>query len=105
MTDSNKPEAEAEQSLAEALAPVIEPGKSYKGLAIASLVVALIGLVIFGLVLDPIAIILGTVALNKMRGGNNSEGRGIAIGGIIIGILGTIVPLILVVSFILSHHH
>lgn len=113
MTDADKPADEplippdAPQPDAltpESLAPIIEPGKSYKGLAITSLVLALVGLVVFGLILDPIAVVLGLIARHKMRSANNDDGRGVALAGIILGILGTVVPLVLVIIFIATHH-
>jgi hypothetical protein len=111
MTDADKPAAEPAVSpdapapdtlTPEMLASIIEPGKSYKALAIVSLVLALIGLFISSLVLDPIAIILGLIARHKMRAANNDDGRGVALAGIIIGIFGTVVPLILLI--IRTHH-
>lgn len=59
-----------------------------KGLAIASLVVSLVGLLCFGVILGPLAIIFGAIALSKA----NSEphmygGKGMAVAGLIIGIV------------------
>ena len=53
-------------------------------MAIASLVCGLVGLLIFGFVLGPLAIIFGAVGIGKANklGG---KGKGMAIAGLIIG--------------------
>ena len=69
-----------------------------KGIAIASLVLGIIGLVLFcacgSFVLGPIAIILGIVVLVSKR-----NGRGMAIAGVITGSLGIILSVVMLFSY------
>lgn len=85
-------------------APVSDPGaKSHKGLAIASLVCAMIGLsVVLGLIFGPIAIGLATSARQKMRDTGNREGAGMALAAIIIGWVDIAVGLLLVIAGIVG---
>jgi predicted permease len=63
-------------------APRSAPGKSYKELAIWSVICAIwMGMV---------GIILGMIALRFMRASNNFDGRNIALAGIIIGAISTV---------------
>ncbi len=104
MSDTDKPAAELTPSRSDASPPAVAPGNSYKGLAIVSLVLALIGLFIFGLVLCPIAIILAAIARIKMRRENNLDGGGIALAGLIVGIIGTFIPLIVIIIYVATRH-
>ena len=62
-------------------------GESHQGSAIASFVVSLVGLLIFGWLCGMIAIGTGLKALNGMKVSGNPSGRGLAIAGIVIGVL------------------
>lgn len=104
MSDTDKPAAEAVPSPPDTPPPAIAPGKSYKSLATVSLVLALIGLFIFGLVLCPIAIILAAIARIKMGKEHNPDGNGIALAGLIVGIIGTVIPLIVIIIYIATRH-
>lgn len=66
-------------------------GKSYSGFAITSLVLSLIGLLFCGFIVGIAAIIFGVVALNGMNASGNREGRGMAIAGVVIGVLDILV--------------
>ena len=57
------------------------------GQAIASLVLSLVGLIIFGLICGIMAISMSTVALNRIKANPNLKGRGLAIAGLVIGII------------------
>lgn len=74
--------------------------KPGSGLAIASLILGIIGLLsgwlIFGGVLGLVGVILGIVALVKVKNGTAS-GKGMAIGGIVTGALGMIVAAVVLV--------
>ncbi len=55
--------------------------------AIAALVCSLVGLLICGFVVEPIALVLSIVALKKTRDDPNLQGRGMAIAGLVISIV------------------
>ena len=57
------------------------------GQAIASLVLSLVGLLIFGLICGILAISMSTVALNRIKIDSNLKGKGLAIAGLVIGII------------------
>lgn len=92
-----QPEAYAPygQPMAPGSAPYGQPGmpgqaplpvaKKFSALAIASLVVSLIGLIIFGFICGGIAIVLGLIALITFKSATQ-KGRGFAIAGLLIGI-------------------
>jgi hypothetical protein len=75
-----------------------QPQNSGKGMAIAALVLGILGLALFcvcgSFVLGTIGIILGIVVLVSKR-----NGRGMAIAGIITGLLGIILSVVMLVSF------
>lgn len=77
---------------------MMEEPKGGKGMAIASLVLGIIGLVLFcacgSFVLGPIAIILAIIVLVGKR-----NGKGMAIAGIITGGLGIILSIVMLLSF------
>lgn len=55
------------------------------GLAIAALVCGIVGLFVFAIILGPLALILGLVALNKAKRGAGH--RGLAIAGVVLGVV------------------
>lgn len=62
---------------------------------IVSLVCSIIGIFLFGIILEPLAIIFGAVGMTEIK--NNPEvygGYGMGIAGVIIGAIGTILSLI-----------
>lgn len=65
--------------------------KPVNGLAVASMVIGIVGLFIFPIVLGPLAIILAACAL---RTGNEKSGRGMAIAGLVLGIIATVIAVI-----------
>lgn len=67
-------------------------------LAVTSLVVGLIGLLLFPLVLSQVALALGIIAVRRVRR-TGEEGFGLAVTGIVTGALGTLVVLALVGLF------
>lgn len=65
--------------------PYQAPPKN-NGMAIAALVCGIVGLLVFAVVLGPLAFIFGLVALNQIKGsGGLQKGRGMAIAGIVLG--------------------
>ena len=77
-----------------------QPQRRSSGLAIAALVCGVLALlsswtVIGGILLGAVAVILGFVALARVKRGL-AAGRGLAIAGIITGILGTVLAIALI---------
>ncbi|VXB79568.1 DUF4190 domain-containing protein [Nocardioides sp. AX2bis] len=70
-----------------------QPAKLKKGLAIAALVLGILGLfgslIVFGAILSLVAVILGIVALVQSKKPTHG-GKGFAISGIVLGILGLV---------------
>jgi len=65
-------------------------GKSYSGMATASMICGIGGLFLFGCLLGPIAVVLGIIALNGMSSEGNDAGHGAAITGLVLGAIGFI---------------
>ena len=58
------------------------------GFAIAALVCSLVGLLFFGIILEPLAIIFGAVGLNQCnKQPGQFKGKGLAIAGLVLGII------------------
>jgi len=66
----------------------VQPAKRKSGHATASLILGLIGIIINPCLI--FAIIFGAIALNKMKKDPNLEGRGQALAGLWIGIIGLV---------------
>ncbi len=78
------------------------PKTGTEGTAIASLVVGIVSLIIFGVILGAIAIVLGNKAKKKIAAsGGQLGGSGLATAGQILGVLG-IIGSIIVLVFILG---
>lgn len=75
------------------LPAVGKPAQGGKGLSIASFVLSLVGLLIFGLICGILAIVFGAIALGK-----GNAGRGLAIAGIVIGIIDVVFVLVYLAS-------
>jgi len=58
--------------------------------AVASLVCAIVGYFFLGIILGPIAIALATGARRRIRENSELEGNGLAIAGLVIGIVDTV---------------
>jgi len=62
------------------------------GMATAALVCGIAGLVIFNIVLGPMALVFGIISRNKIKGSNGAlKGEGMALAGIILGPIDVIV--------------
>ena len=73
-----------------------------EGLAVASLVLGIAGLVVCPLICSVLAIVFGTQAKNKIRQNPSLQGEGMAQAGFILGIIGLAVGVILLVIVILA---
>ncbi|MEX0991585.1 MAG: DUF4190 domain-containing protein [Actinomycetota bacterium] len=79
--------------------PVAAPTSN--GLATASLACAIVGLLVFGIVLGPIAIILGIVAQSQIAAsGGQQGGKGTATAGVVIGLLDVLAFFVIYASLI-----
>ena len=74
-------------------APTAQQGN---GLAIAGLVCGLVGLLVFSVILGPLAIILGGVGISKANRG--APHKGMAIAAVVLGIIDLVVAIILLVA-------
>ncbi|MFD7713485.1 DUF4190 domain-containing protein [Streptomyces sp. NPDC059785] len=72
--------------------PAASSGSRTNGLAIASLICGIVGVVIFNVILGPIAIVLGAVAL---RQSSVKNGAGMAKAGIVLGVVDVLLFVIL----------
>ena len=68
--------------------------KKTNGLAIASLVCSLVGLIVFGVIMGILAISFGVTAKKRMQILSNEGGKGLATAGIVIGIIDIVFALI-----------
>lgn len=70
-----------------------DAGETTNGLAIASLVCGILGLLILPVLFGPLAVIFGGVAMSQIRR-NGGRGRGMAVAGLVMGIIATVIMLI-----------
>ena len=77
-----------------------EPQKQLptSGLAIASLVLFVIGIFAFAIILGPLAIIFGTIGIFQVSG-KRRRGLGLAIAGVVLGAIETIVAIFVIAQF------
>lgn len=73
-------------------APVWAPPPRTDPLAIASLVVGIVGLFLFPFVVSQVGLVLGIVAVRRVRR-TGDQGFGLAVAGIVVGALGTLLVL------------
>lgn len=71
------------------------------GTAVASLVCAIIGIFIFGIILGPIAIVLATGAKRRIKEDPELGGDGVATAGLVIGIIATALSAIVIIVAII----
>jgi hypothetical protein len=71
-------------------------GTRSNGLAIASLVCGIVGLLVFAIILGPLAVIFGGVGLSRANSGAGH--RGMAIAGIVLGIVDVLLFVVLIVA-------
>ncbi len=82
--------------------PPAGPEGTTNGMAVASLVCGILGLVLFwacfvGLVISIVAVVLGVVGRSKAKQLPGESGSGVALAGMITGVVGTLVGIVMVV--------
>jgi predicted RNA-binding Zn-ribbon protein involved in translation (DUF1610 family) len=81
-------------------------GQSYNGMAVTSMVTGIVaypGLCVYawpGIILSIIAIIFGGIALSGMRRSGNDEGKGMAIAGLVLGLVVIALAILAVIAFV-----
>lgn len=73
-----------------------QPQRGSNGMAIAGMVCGIVGLVVFGIILGPLALIFGGIGLQRAKQG--ASGRGMALAGIILGAIDLVLAIILVIA-------
>jgi len=82
--------------------PPVGSGQSTNGKAIASLILGICSIVLScGLFTGIPAIILGRMAKREIRDGNGS-GEGLATGGFITGIIGTVISVLVILAIVIA---
>ena len=76
-------------------APNQEGDKPVQGLAITALVTGIVSLFIFPFIFGVVAVVTGAIAYSRARKNSTSEGTGLALAGLIMGIIGLVGGLIL----------
>ncbi|PZS14037.1 MAG: hypothetical protein DLM57_15315 [Pseudonocardiales bacterium] len=77
------------------------PGNQYpsppagNGLAVTAMVLGIVGLLVLGVILGPLAVVFGLIGLRRANGG--ASGKGMAIAGVILGIIDTVLSLTLAI--------
>ena len=72
-------------------------------LAIASLVCGIVGIILFGIVLGPLAIIFGAIAINRINDRPHEfSGSRMAKSGIICGVVAIVIYIVLVILLVNS---
>lgn len=66
------------------------PGQSYKGMATTAMVLGICGVFCFGFITGVLAIIFAGVSLSGMGRTGNTDGKGMAIAGLVLGIIDVI---------------
>jgi Domain of unknown function (DUF4190) len=69
-----------------------------------AMILSIVGVVCFGFVTGLLGLIFGSIALSGMNKSGDNRGRGMAITGIVLGII-DIVCGVLWIGFYMSHHH
>jgi uncharacterized membrane protein YvbJ len=78
------------QTKAPAKAPApVATGERTSGMAVAALVMGILGFLFFGL-LSILAIIFGAIGINQTNKDPNVKGKGMAVAGLVLGIIGIV---------------
>jgi hypothetical protein len=70
--------------------PARSSGQSYRGMAMTAMILAICGLFLFGFITGVLAIIFAGIALSGMGRTANEDGKGMAITGLVLGIIDVI---------------
>ena len=68
--------------------------KKYSGKAIASFVLSLVGILVFGLICGILGVIFSTIAMREIETNKNLSGKGLATSGLVISIIDIVFVLI-----------
>ena len=83
--------------------PLVQVNRQTSGLAIASMVLGIVSFVFVGIILGPLAIIFGSIAIKKIdKHPHELSGRGMALAGIICGIVVTVLNVAFLVFVLTS---
>ncbi|WP_285568149.1 DUF4190 domain-containing protein [Streptomyces sp. RTGN2] len=74
-------------------APAARSGTN--GFAVASLICGIVGLLFFGIILGPVAIVLGVVALRQQAA---KGGTGMAKAGLVLGVIDLLIVVVLIIA-------
>ena len=70
-------------------------------MAIGAFVCSIVGLLCLGIVLEPVAVVLGVVARRRIRESNGAlKGDGLALTGIVIGVVGFVLAIVGIVILV-----
>lgn len=78
--------------------PAAEAQQKTSGKAIASLVCGIGGLLVAGVILGPIAVILGVVAKREIDADPRLSGDGLAIAGIVVGAIAFVLAIVILIT-------
>lgn len=70
------------------------------GFAVASLICGLAGLVLFSIILGPLAIIFGAIGLAKANKNPVGAGKGLAIAGLVFGVIDLVLFFVMLSMFL-----
>jgi len=79
--------------------PYAPPPKTGNGMAAASLICGIVGLLLFGIILGPLAIIFGAIGLGNANKNPIGAGKGMAIAGLVLGVVDLLVVLVFLGMF------
>jgi hypothetical protein len=85
--------------------PQIQQSSPHIGMAITSMVLSLIGLLCLGIITGPLGIIFGAIALSGMNKSGDNRGRGMAVTGLVVGILDIFFGIAWFMYFLNHRHH
>lgn len=73
------------------------------GLAIASLIIGILSLLCCGVILGPVAVIMGFISRGRITSsGGTVGGGGMAMGGLILGVVGFLLWVVVVIVYAIS---
>jgi hypothetical protein len=74
--------------------------ESFRGQAQTAMILSLVGLICVGIICGPLAIVFASQALSGMKRSGNEDGKGMAIAGLVIGIIEVVLNLLSILVFV-----